>query len=201
MRPRNCSRRCSATLAYLPFRSPAQVARKVALGRLGHRLAVGARARELRLCWRWRWRMLFERMLRGQFLNWAELPAHAAAAYATELPAPADRPSAHKHDPLPAHAELLWPERSAIAPCPQCSAGPIASSIGSSTERGTLDPPDRGCGHCARQILANACARSSTRSFGSSSPIDNLTRVTGTADCDSRPRQSRTPATGRTSDS
>lgn len=101
-------------LAHLPLRSPGQVIRKAALGWLGHRLAVGPKARELPL--NWHWRGIHERMLGGWFPGWDDLAALAAAAYATELPPAHATPMALVHDPLPVHAELRWPERAGIDP-------------------------------------------------------------------------------------
>lgn len=101
-------------LAHLPFRSPAQVFRKVALGWLGHRIALGAAARDLPL--NWHWRGIHERLLAGWFPDWADLPALAATAYASEQPRPVDGEPALVHDPLPVHAELRWPERAGIDP-------------------------------------------------------------------------------------
>lgn len=101
-------------LAHLPFRSPAQVVRKVALGWLGHRLAAGPHARAMPL--NWHWRGLFEHMLEGRFPGWDDLPALAASAYGSELPRPDAAMPALVHDPLPVHAELLWPELAGIDP-------------------------------------------------------------------------------------
>ena len=101
-------------LAHLPFRSPAQVVRKAALGWLGHRLAVGAQARELPL--NWHWRGIFERMLEGRFPRWEDMPALAASAYGSELPRPDAAIPALVHHPLPVHAELRWPELAGIDP-------------------------------------------------------------------------------------
>lgn len=101
-------------LAHLPFRSPAQVVRKAALGWLGHRLAVGARARSLPL--NWHWRGIFEHLLQGRFPRWEDLPALAASAYTSELPQAGAAMPPLVHDPLPVHGELKWPELAAIDP-------------------------------------------------------------------------------------
>jgi hypothetical protein len=101
-------------LAHLPFRSPAQVVRKAAIGWLGHRLAAGAQARARSL--NWHWRGIFEHMLLGRFPRWEDLPALAASAYGHENPQPDAAPPALVHDPLPVHAELRWPELAGIDP-------------------------------------------------------------------------------------
>lgn len=101
-------------LAHLPFRSPAQVVRKAALGWLGHRLATGSQAKALPL--NWHWRGLFEHLLEGRFPRWDDLPALAASAYGSELPRPDVVLPAQVHDPVPVHAELRWPELTGIDP-------------------------------------------------------------------------------------
>jgi hypothetical protein len=101
-------------LAHLPLRSPGQIVRKVALGWFGHRLALGAVARELPL--NWHWNGLFQRIVRGQLPQWDEIAALAASAYSSELPQPASGPVALLHDPLTVYAELRWPELAAVDP-------------------------------------------------------------------------------------
>jgi hypothetical protein len=101
-------------LAHLPFRSPGQLVRKAVLGWLGHRVALGPRARELPL--NWHWRGLYERLLAGWSPGWQDLAELAASAYGSELPRDPRGSSASVLDPLPVHAELRWPALAEIDP-------------------------------------------------------------------------------------